>query len=238
MVGGPTGQPIPPETIGPTLLTSATNKGKFLAHCQWGGSDSPTRFSGKIIELDESFSDDPQLLAGVRAYYRRLADRDFTPDQTPFVDRLLPHPADYRLAGTQSCGKCHPAEYETWATTAHAQAWESVEKKGAHVDPECQRCHVTGYGLPGGFASVRRTPEMVQVGCENCHGPSQSHVADPAVHTSRFASASTSCLECHDVENSPHFDYETYWTRIRHADPTPSGTPSATTSENPSEDRP
>ena len=45
----------------------------------------------------------------------------------------------------------------SWRKSKHAAAWKSLEAKGAHVDPDCQRCHTTGYGLPGGFASVRRS---------------------------------------------------------------------------------
>ena len=26
------------------------------------------------------------------------------------------------------------------------------------------------------------------------------------------------CIACHDSENSPEFDYETYWTRIQHGE--------------------
>lgn len=38
-------------------------------------------------------------------------------------------------------------------------------------EPKCLKCHVTGYGKPGGFISLEQTPGMANVQCEMCHGP-------------------------------------------------------------------
>ena len=55
----------------------------------------------------------------------------------------------------------------------------AAEIKRAHkVDPAkdythdsaCVGCHVTGYGKPGGFESIEKTPGLVGVQCEMCHG--------------------------------------------------------------------
>ena len=95
---------------------------------------------------------------------------------------------------------------------------KSLEEKGAHVDPECQRCHTTGYGLPGGFASARRGAARHEVGCESCHGPSQGHAAEPAVRTAHYAQAKNYCTGCHDRENSPQFAFDNYWHKIAHGE--------------------
>ncbi|HCO22456.1 MAG TPA: hypothetical protein DIT97_05110, partial [Gimesia maris] len=55
---------------------------------------------------------------------------------------------------------------EEWAHSAHAHAWKTLARSGAHVDSDCQRCHTTGFGLPGGFASRSQSPERIDVGCE------------------------------------------------------------------------
>jgi hypothetical protein len=95
-----------------------------------------------------------------------------------------------------------------------------LKSKGAHVDPGCQRCHTTGYGLPGGFTSLRLDaqgkPWAVDVGCESCHGPSAGHVEDAKVRTAHYGEAANHCTGCHDRENSPKFDAESYWAQIRH----------------------
>ncbi len=124
----------------------------------------------------------------------------------------------FAVAGTAACRKCHEGDYQAWRKSPHAAAWKSLQAKGAHVDPECQRCHTTGYGLPGGFASARRSATRAEVGCESCHGPSQGHVADPAVRTTHFTQAKNYCTGCHDHENSPTFAYDKYWHKIAHGE--------------------
>ncbi|MEL6110560.1 MAG: multiheme c-type cytochrome, partial [Planctomycetota bacterium] len=84
----------------------------------------------------------------------------------------------------------------------------------AQVDPACQRCHTTGYGRDGGFFSHRDSTGLVNVGCENCHGPSSRHVARPTVKTPYEARAQ--CIQCHDHENSPSFEYDAFWKKITH----------------------
>ena len=54
----------------------------------------------------------------------------------------------------------------------------------------------------------------IDVGCESCHGPSSKHVADENVKTPWLAA--DSCLACHDHENSPHFEYDSYWQQVEH----------------------
>ncbi|MEN6407107.1 MAG: multiheme c-type cytochrome [Thermoguttaceae bacterium] len=217
VVGGPTGQPIAPKRGGPTLLASATGKGKFLVRLDAPALGSTERWSGRVVELDGRFADDPRQTANVERFRTELARWDFTPDQTGFAPSLpVGLPKGFFVAGGVACQKCHVDDCELWRKSQHAAAWKSLEAKGTHVDPECQRCHTTGYGLPGGFASMRRSPAMVDVGCESCHGPSQGHVADPATHTAHFGQARDHCAGCHDRENSPTFSYDAYWRRIQH----------------------
>jgi hypothetical protein len=226
VVGGPTGQPISPKEVGPALLCSATSKGKFLARLDAPALGSADRWSGSIVELDGQFSDDDQQISNVDAFRKELAERDFAPEQTGFVEPL---PADvpkgFAVAGDKACKKCHDEDCRELRKSKHAAAWEALKAKGAHVDPDCQRCHTTGYGLPGGFASVRRDAAMVNIGCESCHGPSQAHAAKSDVHTPYFGRAKDHCTGCHDRENSPKFDYDKYWEKIRHGQKASEGTP-------------
>ena len=61
-----------------------------------------------------------------------------------------------------------------------------------------------------------RSPGLREVGCENCHGPSREHVREPKIHTGYFAQAANQCIACHDRENSPQFEFDAYWAKIRH----------------------
>ncbi|MCE5268368.1 MAG: hypothetical protein LLG00_10830 [Planctomycetaceae bacterium] len=220
IVGGPTGQPLSPQRVGSTLLTSATSKGKFVVRLDAPGPQSPDRWTAEVVELNERFSDDPSQVANLDRFRAALLREDFSPKQTSFAEPLPSGlPSSFAVAGSASCGKCHDQDCRQWRQSKHAVAWRSLEKTGSHVDPECQRCHATGYGLPGGFTSLKddRPPrDRVNVGCESCHGPSQAHVADTAVHTAHFTRAKDFCTSCHDRENSPKFDFDNYWKRIEH----------------------
>ena len=90
--------------------------------------------------------------------------------------------------GFRACTKCHDSQGETWRSSAHAKAFDSLKpnakseaKTKAKLDPKkdytqdnnCVGCHVTGYGEPGGFASSASLDDMktlVGVTCESCHG--------------------------------------------------------------------
>lgn len=218
IVGGPTGQPLRPAYVGPTLLVSATRQGKFLARL-----DAPTtpagRWTGRIEELDQRFPDDPDQAANLRRFYKTLEQRDVSARDTGFAPPLAgDFPAGFAVAGSASCRECHPHDCLAWDGSRHAAAWRSLQAKGAHVDPECQRCHTTGYGLPGGFLSAARTPDRAGVGCESCHGPSRGHVVEPKVRTAYFEQTENHCGSCHDRENSPEFLYAKYWPKIQHGE--------------------
>jgi len=149
-----------------------------------------------------------------------LGQRDFTQDEARPAGKLPSQaPQGDRIAGTPGCGKCHGEDTVDWKRSKHARAWESLVSRGTHVDPDCQQCHATGYGLPGGFVSVRRSPDRTGVGCEDCHGTSQRHAADPKVRTPWFGRARDRCPGCHDRENSPDFHYDKYWEQIDHGAP-------------------
>ncbi|WP_457670657.1 cytochrome c family protein [Thiolapillus sp.] len=91
-----------------------------------------------------------------------------------------------KYVGIENCKLCHLPHFESWAETKMSKAFELLKpgiraeaKRKAGLDPQqdftkdpqCLRCHVTGYGKPGGFVSMEQTPDMANVQCEMCHGP-------------------------------------------------------------------
>jgi cytochrome c554/c'-like protein len=216
IVGGPTGQAMKPATIGPVTILSATNKGKYLARIELTPSEGE-RFATKEIgpaEVTSGLTEDAAQAANLKQYYAALAERDFTVMEAGLASDSDGGADDYRIAGSASCAKCHVGDAHAWHASKHSHAWDVLVAKGAHVDPFCQQCHTTGYGHAGGFVNVSKTPQLVHVGCENCHGPSSSHVADPKTRTPFLARER--CINCHDHENSPKFVYEEYWPKINH----------------------
>jgi hypothetical protein len=213
ILGGPTGQCLAPIEIGPALLASATNKGKFLLALSPPGGEHP-RWHGRVVEMNEQLADDPRQKENLHEFRRVLADHDVAAGDSGLVTTAAEFPAEYGVAGTASCRECHADDCQVWDASTHAHAWKTLADQGAHVDSYCQQCHTTGFGLPGGFVSARRSDERVDVGCESCHGPSQAHAGDAARKTPLVAR--DQCIRCHDRENSPQFANAAYWEQIAH----------------------
>jgi hypothetical protein len=66
----------------------------------------------------------------------------------------------------------------SWKTSKHGkQAWECVPKK-YQSDPQCLKCHVTGYGVEGGYVEGTAREilaNLLGTSCEACHGPGSKH---------------------------------------------------------------
>ncbi len=217
VIGGPTGQTISPVRIGGVTLMSATNKGKFLAEVRWNkDGDGVAKSDAQIVEVSSRLMEDPAQLRNLKDYYQRLSERDIVATESGLADDALGDQRGYSIAGSESCKTCHDIDDAIWHQSKHSHAWDVlVAKQGAQFDPQCQQCHTTGYAQQGGFQSVAESAHRVHVGCENCHGPSQSHVLNPKTRTPFLAKEQ--CLNCHDHENSPEFDYSIYWARIAHS---------------------
>lgn len=157
------------------------------------------------------------------------------------------HPTGRRFAGSAACAECHKASFEVWTNSGHASALTTLENQTPRRDgdPECLSCHVVGWApqkfqpYEGGFMGVSVTPQLAHQGCENCHGPAAAHasaelgqVRVPAADKERLRAelhldidsppakqrVVNNCLECHDLDNSPQFDFDTYWPQVEHAE--------------------
>ena len=162
VLGGHTGQSVAPVGSGTRLLTAVSSKGKFVARVvgKANGDDSgkskpKLSWSGDLHEVTSDFEEDPLQVENLTAFRGRLATIDFAADQTGFVDSGLSVPRDgSEFVGSAACQSCHRQDFKVWEKSKHSHAWATLQDKGAHVDSDCQRCHTTGYGMPGGF--VRR----------------------------------------------------------------------------------
>ncbi len=112
-------------------------------------------------------------------------------------------PVDHFVGG-EVCARCHAAESEQWRTTAHSLAWETLVREHKDATPECVPCHSVGYRQPGGFVDPVRTPHLVNVQCENCHGMGTEH---SDTWLARSALGERTCRACHNQERDPEFDF-------------------------------
>lgn len=126
-------------------------------------------------------------------------------------------PKGAKYTSAKKCKKCHFKQYKTWSKMKHAGAWENLPTTDKKRE-ECVKCHVTGYGKPGGYVSEAKTPELTAVQCDACHGPSSKHIevaqaeeekATPnkaAINAGIDRIPDNTCVGCHN----PHKKHDEY----------------------------
>ncbi|MBN1910491.1 MAG: hypothetical protein JW818_12175 [Pirellulales bacterium] len=144
------------------------------------------------------------------------------------------------FVGSEACKSCHEESYRVWKKSGHAHAWKTLKETDpprVH-DPQCISCHVVGwhpteyFPYKSGFLSDQTTPKLIDVGCESCHGPGGAHCAaeegsdlalqeklQKAMVVTKEQSQKDHtkwCQNCHDIDNSPDFNFKTYWPQIEH----------------------
>jgi peroxiredoxin len=129
-------------------------------------------------------------------------------------------PTNARYVGSEACRSCHQAEHETWSASPHAHAVETLAAVRKQGNPDCLRCHTTGFARPGGFPEKGQPdqhPDLAAVGCESCHGPGGDHVTEGAAKIGSIVSLGDKCDSCvilqicgacHDDANDPGFEFE------------------------------
>jgi len=233
----PAEPPLQPRRIGNTMILEVGERGRHaIAIGLFDDPETPIRY--ERIPFDSRFENSPTILELMKMYQDQL--------RTTGLEGLGIRPIPYsrtetlgNFVGTQSCADCHDSVHHVWRQTRHANAWYSLQDISIpprDFDPECIACHVVGWNttefLPyrGGFLSERETPRLINVGCEACHGPGENHVRaemgtnitlQESIRRLRRLSVENDgarrlCLTCHDGTNSPLFDFETYWEKIRH----------------------
>ncbi|MCG3180702.1 MAG: hypothetical protein BIFFINMI_03065 [Phycisphaerae bacterium] len=114
------------------------------------------------------------------------------------------------LVESERCAACHRTQYDWWLKHPHGHAWQTIVREQRTGDPNCMRCHTTGFGFKTGFVSIERTPGLQNVGCQDCHQIDlTTHVAaKPPKNVPRVDPSL--CLGCHTIANSPDFDPDVY----------------------------
>jgi hypothetical protein len=202
------------SSIGSTKVVYAGEQGKRLGEMRVFLDDGKGVKSSAFdaIWLTRDYAGDPDLESIVQTQLANINDwhRQHQPLGSPVAAVSIG--ASY--TGKERCAPCHAEAAEAWEVSAHARAVDTLARQNQAFNVECLKCHTTAYGKPGGFISIQSTPTLLNVQCEACHGPSGTH---PEAKVAGFGKAGlTSCLVCHNRENSPEFNFPTYWERIRH----------------------
>ncbi len=207
-----------PRQINNALVVYAAKETKHLGELRFytDKAGAVERFTARYVQLDEVIPDDVQMGAMTKqarqeidVVQNRLAEEEA---KAYVADTSQPSP----YVQSETCAKCHQAEYDVWQKSRHSHAFAALETKNRTFDAACIGCHSLGFQQPGGFVNIKATPQLANVQCESCHGPGAGHIAGPAAGNYKTPPKNQSCLICHDRENSPDFDFAKYWPVIAH----------------------
>lgn len=242
-------EPIEPpyyDEVGNSIVAYVRDQGRFMGRLNLllDDHDKIIGFGHEMVPMAPTIPDDPGVLKLLAEYIDRLKILVASTAFRPTLKDLRVPPASFVTAS--ECRECHEEQYAQWSKTSHAHAFDSIERRKREFDPDCQRCHTTGFHYRTGFITPRGTPQFKNVQCEACHGPGGDHVAHPSaeVQAAPWAPADTVgapgdtlgaasdkarhrpspygeitvdvCTRCHTRNNSPEFDYKTYLKKVVH----------------------
>lgn len=174
-------------------------------------------------------------------YTRELRDKNYLKEYTQSshplqaldpVQRLgKPGDGTPHYIGSEACASCHKHAYDVWSESKHSHAYKTlVDDKHPSLrqyDGECITCHTIGFGYKTGFTNEKDTPDLINVGCESCHGPGSLHAANPknkewqermsqpwlAERKQGNVKAKNEkiewfCVSCHDIDNDVTWVHE------------------------------
>ena len=200
-----------PRVIEGVTVIALGNQGKYLAELRIARQDGKLAIVPFVHWLDERFPEDPELAHFAESSLDRINEisRDETAKDT------TPPPDIAPFVGATPCQSCHEDAFKKWQESRHAHATATLEKLKRDYTAACMACHITGYGAEaGGFVNPRATSQLLNVQCEVCHGPGQTHLENPSAP---YGSVSKDlCRGCHSPATDPRFDYETRWKTITH----------------------
>jgi len=222
-------------------LVEVGHKGQYASVVAFF-DDAATPVRYQRVPLDARFPESLQMKQLLAEYQDQLRVAGFT--NLGVVPRIHPrsdasNPLLGKFVGSQACAACHADAFDVWKDSGHAHATETLVKLDPQrqYDPECLSCHVTGWEpqqyvpFQTGYLSLDAnvTPHLAGNGCENCHGPGGAHVAAEAggdaalqaqlrklMHVDVANVERTTCVKCHDHDNSPEFKFDEYWSQIEH----------------------
>ncbi len=122
------------------------------------------------------------------------------PDPTNSYSFRLAQANSY--AGSDQCAGCHGNKYTPYKKTTHS----GVYSNPAVSNRFSLACLTVGYGQQTGFVDPATTPNLENVGCENCHGPAGWHKnSDHALILPVVSLDPNICGSCHQGSLHPTF---------------------------------
>ncbi len=182
------------------LVFSVGRYGKYISRLRIKPASKKAKplLSFSSIPVTEDLPQQASLVELYEVYQQLVKEANLLAEQPRFS---LENGLEY--VNSKSCKPCHEYEYEQWSTKPHANAYATLENVGSQYDPECIACHVVGFEYETGFVSELQTPELKNVGCENCHGPGFQHIK--TCGSAKTSGPMTDCTDCHTPDHSGEY---------------------------------
>jgi nitrate/TMAO reductase-like tetraheme cytochrome c subunit len=202
------------HVTGKNAVAAIAKEGKYIgiASFDFDGDKKKCSLSEiRFYDLNDSIADSNKMKSLLNDYETELKNEKLAEEEASRWET-----EGLQFTGSQACMSCHASAYGAWTQSRHPHAFEDIQKKNKSFDPDCLVCHATGFKYKGGYKSLEFTPRLAEVGCEACHGMGSLHIKDPTLHRMKNPGQET-CVTCHDFENSPHFEFNSYWEKIKHS---------------------
>jgi hypothetical protein len=202
--------------VGTTAFLQPGYKGQYVsvARLSFGADGSFLGSEGQAVTMDDKTPADASMALLVKEHKAAVdrMGRERAAEQVQAQARRRLEQGEACVGVEGSCRRCHAEQYDQWATTTHARAYETLETANQATNPACLKCHTTCMtALPqDGSEPVPENLRGVQ--CETCHGNGTKHARDGSYGQVAVAT----CMQCHDKANSPDFDYAAYLPKVTH----------------------
>ncbi|MDB4637655.1 MAG: multiheme c-type cytochrome [Planctomycetaceae bacterium] len=235
-----------PKYEGETMLLHVGQKGKYTGVVgYYPDAEKKLKFELVDLDRHR-FENTPEMVDVMRYYQGRLKDEDVVnrdPSITHPSGYQFVGASDCAKCHTKAHSKWSESRH---AHAFEILLKGGKEYEGQWVsrihDPECLVCHTTGWSqthysrFDSGYLSQEATSHLLNQQCENCHGPGSHHgeleakyktdrksvefeqllQARREVQLTEVKAVKTVCIRCHDGDNSPKFEFEKYWEKVKH----------------------
>ena len=244
--GGPEDPDKRPQTVGKTMLLTVGQKGKYVGVVGLFPDDVKTPLRYQLVELKKDrFKDNLKMVEQMKSYQASLKFEKLTAAELPIRHPSGARFLGAKVCG-ECHEKAYDIWKKTpharaFESLKHARKGDPEYGISRIYDAECLACHVTGWNpqqvlrYETGFVNEEfatseadkfRSKLLQGQQCESCHGPGSKHIAlvndgdiEAAAETVRVTlkqAEDETCAQCHDADNSPHFDFKKYWNRVKH----------------------
>jgi len=198
----------------PTHVMQIGHKGKYVGVVGLYKTGKKLDMKYEVVLIEQRFQPKAgkknEVLELLQRYAKRVKDEDLlnqyirAPHPTQVDPAIQKKYGGAYFVGSEACKDCHAKDYNIWAATKHAKAFQTLVNANApslrQFDPECVICHTVGFKHNGGWnelphAELKKLAEnkaggvpaiqkalknhnarLAQVGCESCHGPGSAHI--------------------------------------------------------------